>query len=50
MPGVRIDGNDVLISYAVTRQSLEERLVSQFGGSVQLSGNSGFGLENRRSS
>ncbi len=24
MPGVRIDGNDVLISYAVTRQSLEE--------------------------
>ena len=24
MPGVRIDGNDVLVSYAVTRQSLEE--------------------------
>ncbi|GAA1799658.1 thiamine pyrophosphate-dependent dehydrogenase E1 component subunit alpha [Agromyces neolithicus] len=24
MPGVRIDGNDVLASYAVTRQSLEE--------------------------
>lgn len=24
MPGVRIDGNDVLISYAATRQSLEE--------------------------
>ncbi|WP_371808289.1 thiamine pyrophosphate-dependent dehydrogenase E1 component subunit alpha [Agromyces sp. Marseille-P2726] len=24
MPGVRIDGNDVLVSYAVTRQSLDE--------------------------
>ena len=24
MPGIRIDGNDVLASYAVTRQSLEE--------------------------
>ena len=24
MPGIRIDGNDVLVSYAVTRQSLEE--------------------------
>jgi 2-oxoisovalerate dehydrogenase E1 component subunit alpha len=24
MPGVRIDGNDVLVSYAVTRQALEE--------------------------
>jgi len=24
MPGIRIDGNDVLVSYAVTRQALEE--------------------------
>ncbi len=29
MPGVRIDGNDVLISYAVTRQSLEEARVGE---------------------
>ena len=29
MPGVRIDGNDVLVSYAVTRQSLEEARAGQ---------------------
>ncbi|MFF2276894.1 thiamine pyrophosphate-dependent dehydrogenase E1 component subunit alpha [Agromyces sp. NPDC058126] len=29
MPGVRVDGNDVLASYAVTRQSLEEARAGQ---------------------
>ncbi len=29
MPGVRIDGNDVLVSYAVTRQSLDEARAGQ---------------------